>query len=159
MRLPFLLALLALVLLPACGGDDDPPPDPAAPGVPATVEETVPEGVTLIAELSGEAEVPEAGPIAGGGTATVTIAGEELCYELHVEAVEEPEAAHIHEGAAGVAGDVVVPLEAPTDGSARGCTEVEQAVAEAILAEPSNYYVNVHNAEFPAGAVRGQLRR
>lgn len=30
-------------------------------------------------------------------------------------------------------------------------------VIDAILANPDGYYLNVHNAEFPAGAVRGQL--
>ncbi|MBI2861424.1 MAG: CHRD domain-containing protein, partial [Chloroflexi bacterium] len=51
-----------------------------------------------------------------------------------------------------------VPLSPPTTGSFSGCAEgVDPALIQAIITSPENYYVNVHNAEFPAGAVRGQL--
>jgi len=35
---------------------------------------------------------------------------------------------------------------------------VDATVAAAILAHPKGYYVNVHTAAFPNGAVRGQLK-
>jgi hypothetical protein len=54
---------------------------------------------------------------------------------------------------------VVVPLAPPTGGSSSGCAEVSRELALAILKSPSDYYVNVHNAEFPAGALRGQLSK
>jgi len=87
-----------------------------------------------------------------------------LCYVLTVEGLSGASAAHIHEGAAGTNGPVVVNLAAPADGNAADClTEGEagkfvgdQTVAD-ILANPSDYYVNVHNSEFPGGAIRGQL--
>ena len=87
-----------------------------------------------------------------------------LCYVLTVEGLSGATAAHIHEGAAGTNGPVVVNLAAPADGNAADClTEGEtgkfvgdQTVAE-ILANPAGYYVNVHNPEFPGGAIRGQL--
>lgn len=87
-----------------------------------------------------------------------------LCYVLTVEKLSGASAAHIHEGAAGTNGPVVVNLAAPADGNAADClTEGEagkfvgdQTVAD-ILKNPSDYYVNVHNSEFPGGAVRGQL--
>jgi hypothetical protein len=50
-------------------------------------------------------------------------------------------------------------LDPPTDGTSSGCAEVSRELALAILMSPSDYYVNVHNAEFPAGAVRGQLQK
>ncbi len=88
-----------------------------------------------------------------------------LCYVLTVDKIEPATAAHIHEGAEGENGPVVVNLAAPADGNAADClTEGEagkfvggQTVAD-ILANPEDYYVNVHNAEFPGGAVRGQLQ-
>jgi hypothetical protein len=89
-----------------------------------------------------------------------------LCYVLTVDRIAPASAAHIHRGAAGVAGPVVASLGAPADGNAADClTEGETGkfpgnppgiVAE-ILADPGSFYVNVHNAEHPGGAVRGQL--
>jgi hypothetical protein len=37
--------------------------------------------------------------------------------------------------------------------------EVDRAEAKEILKNPADYYVNVHNAEFPLGALRGQLSK
>ncbi|CAA9502274.1 MAG: hypothetical protein AVDCRST_MAG67-2026 [uncultured Solirubrobacteraceae bacterium] len=95
-----------------------------------------------------------------------------LCYVLKVakiQLVEPGMAAHIHEGAAGENGPVVANLARPFDGDAADClTEGEilpngagafptgETVAD-ILANPSGYYVNVHNPQYPGGAIRGQL--
>lgn len=89
-----------------------------------------------------------------------------LCYVLTVDGIATASAAHVHRGAAGVAGPVVANLGAPADGNAADClTEGETGkfpgdppgiVAE-ILANPAGFYVNVHNAAYPGGAVRGQL--
>ncbi len=87
-----------------------------------------------------------------------------LCYVLLVDKIEPATAAHIHEGAAGTNGPPVANLAAPFDGDAADClTEGEtgkfptgEKVAD-ILANPADYYVNVHNATYPGGAIRGQL--
>lgn len=68
-----------------------------------------------------------------------------------------PTAAHIHVGAAGVAGSIVVPLG--TAYSRRGCTTATKELIDAILANAKGYYVNVHNASYPGGAIRGQLKK
>ena len=115
---------------------------------------------TFTTTLSGAAEVPGPGDANGTGSATVTVNVPEktVCYELTVSNIETATAAHIHVGAAGVAGPVAVGLAAPADGSSEGCVEeVAADVVARILARPQQYYVNVHNAEFEAGAVRGQL--
>ena len=96
----------------------------------------------------------------GGGTAKVTVKGEEVCYELAVSNIAVATAAHIHKGAAGASGPPVVPLTKPdAAGKSSGCATVAKDVAADIAANPAGYYVNVHNAEFPGGAVRGQLSK
>jgi hypothetical protein len=67
---------------------------------------------------------------------------------------------HIHVGAEGVSGDVVVPLDVDGfEGSSEGCIEpMEDAAAlQAIVDDPAGYYVNLHTDEFQGGAIRGQL--
>ncbi|QKR98371.1 CHRD domain-containing protein [Sphingomonas sp. CL5.1] len=114
--------------------------------------------VTFTTMLSGPAEVPPA-PAAGHGTASVTIdtAKGQLCYELSATGTDTPTMAHVHKGAAGVAGPVVVALNPPAQGSSKGCATAPADTLAAILAEPSSYYVNVHTAKYPKGAMRGQL--
>lgn len=109
--------------------------------------------------LLGENEVPGPGDPDGLGFAGVKINTRgQACWGIGVRRIVAPTAAHVHEGDAGVAGPVVVTLSPPPeDGHTRGCTPVDPALAEAIAADPSHYYVNVHNADYPSGAVRGQL--
>jgi hypothetical protein len=114
--------------------------------------------------LTGEAEVndegvPNQGDLDGNGSATITVnpGQEQLCFELTVTGIAPATSAHVHEGAAGINGPVVVTLVPPTSGSSSGCTFVSRDLARAIIHDPENYYVNVHNMEFPDGALRGQL--
>jgi hypothetical protein len=109
--------------------------------------------------LTGAAEAPGPGDPDGIGAAAIVIDTEtdRVCWLIAVKRITLPAtAAHIHVGAAGVAGPVVVGLSPPNAlGFSFGCTT--SSAADAIVANPSGYYVNVHNADFPAGAVRGQL--
>jgi hypothetical protein len=97
-----------------------------------------------------------------------------LCYNLQVKRIAELDlapgngrAAHIHKGKAGENGPVVANLAWPQNGQAADCLDarlrpaqfpVGDAVVADILANPENYYVNVHNSQYPGGAIRGQLR-
>jgi len=118
-------------------------------------------GRPLATDLTGAVEVPGPGDPNGSGSARVTVnPGRGLvCYTLQVSDIQPATAAHIHEAPAGMAGPVVVPLEAPTDGSSSGCAEVDRELALDILRNPADYYVNVHNVEYPLGALRGQLSK
>lgn len=88
-----------------------------------------------------------------------------VCYELTFRNVDRPVAGlHIHEVEGTTknprkdAGPVVVDLLAGTrsDGAAT-CVAVDEDTFDGILDDPREYYVNLHNAPFPAGAIRGQL--
>ena len=123
-------------------------------------------GRKLTTTMSGAAECNASGTCNlgdpdGTGTAriTVNIGQKQVCYELEVSGIVPATAAHIHLAPAGVAGPVVVPLGAPSDGDSSGCVTVTAELAKNILKNPAAYYVNVHNADFPAGAIRGQLRK
>jgi len=103
-------------------------------------------------------EVPGPGSADGAGDAFLDFQfGHVLCAELHVRGVDQPIAAHIHHGASGVAGPVVVTLPTPTFNTSRDCMEIDPALYSDIVAHPDQYYVNVHTGKFPNGALRGQL--
>jgi hypothetical protein len=108
---------------------------------------------SLSAVLNGANEVG-GGDSDGVGFATVTVTGaDSISYAVLVNNIGAPTAAHIHRGAAGTNGDPVVTLSPVAFGS----VGVDASLLTEILANPSNFYVNVHTAEFPNGAVRGQL--
>jgi len=117
-------------------------------------------GRLLTTTLTGVKEVPGPGDPDGMGFATVTVNPGQgmVCYELSVSDIAPATGAHIHEAPFGEVGDVVVTLKPPTDDSS-GCVEVGRALAKDILKNPADYYVNVHNLEFEAGALRGQLSK
>lgn len=110
--------------------------------------------------MTGAAEVPGPGDPDGSGTATFRINPGQgrIYYTLAVADIETATAAHIHRVPPDP-GPVVVPLAAPADGSSEGCADVDRALAAAIVRDPGSYYVNVHNAPYPRGAVRGNFSR
>jgi hypothetical protein len=105
--------------------------------------------------LSGANEVPGPGDTDGVGFAVFTIDGTTLRYSVWTQNIAVATSAHIHTGAAGVAGEVFIPLDVNTLTNGNATITAEQA--NAIKSNPSGFYVNVHNAEFANGAVRGQL--
>ncbi|HET9442690.1 MAG TPA: DUF4394 domain-containing protein [Acidimicrobiales bacterium] len=108
--------------------------------------------------LEGEKEAPNPGDPDGGGFALFDFTDDELCYAYLVNNVDGATAAHIHRGAAGIAGPVVIPLSPPDeDGLAVDCVPVASTLVDEIMAYPQGFYVNVHSGAFPGGAVRGQL--
>jgi hypothetical protein len=114
---------------------------------------------TLKASLTGEQEVPGPGDKDGSGNSVVKVYKAKVCYTLEVKRIKPAQAAHIHLGFRGEAGPIVAELEAPTDGSSKGCVAVPRALSLGLKEHPSRYYVNVHNKPFPEGAIRGQLHK
>ncbi len=112
-------------------------------------------GTSFSVALSSSAEVPKSISSSSSGTVDVNIDGTKVCWDFKLSGVHNPTAAHIHQGGSSVSGPVVVPLGAAYKST--DCTTTTAATANAILANPSAYYVNVHTATYPDGAVRGQL--
>ena len=146
--IPLVLAAVLLAAVAAGGA--------AAQDVAGVVRPSV---VRLTTVLTGAEEAPGPGDPDGGGRATLVLLPERgrLCYALVARDIAPATAAHVHVGPPGEAGPVVVTLEPPTRGAAGGCVAADPALLAAIAADPGAYYVNVHNAEYPAGAIRGQL--
>lgn len=121
--------------------------------------------VAQAAHLRGGAEevAPTLGDPDGRGTALVNVnaVGGEICVELTTSNIGNWTMAHIHHADVGVEGPVVVnfALTASDVGPrlSRCVTGVDSTLADDISQHPSEYYVNVHTADFPAGAIRGQL--
>lgn len=113
--------------------------------------------VKLAATLVGPNE-PAGGDADGTGAFAVSIdpdAGD-FCYTLTADKIAKPTAAHVHTGAVGTNGPPIVTIDV-TGNDGDECVAVEPDVLKTIIANPAGYYVNVHTADFPAGAIRGQL--
>jgi 5'-nucleotidase len=119
-------------------------------------------GAPRVANMSGAFEAPGPGDPDGTGFASIRLnAGQRsVCWELSAANITLPaSAAHIHRGAVGDPGPVVVTLSPPgANGKSSGCASgVQRALINEIIDFPERFYVNVHTSDYPAGAIRGQL--
>jgi hypothetical protein len=118
------------------------------------------------ATMKGSNEIPK-GPSGASGTFTVEFKNHQACYRMSVKGLgAKPVAAHIHQGAAGVAGPVRIDLrigantfKGTSPRVAQKCVPATARFVSAIRRNPSGWYANVHTAKNPAGAARGQLKR
>jgi hypothetical protein len=122
-------------------------------------------GRPLTAALLTENEVPACTepppPARGTATVSINLGLSQVCWVIDVENADAPfTGAHIHEALAGSAGPIVVPLSTPNAaGHSEGCRTADPEELKEIMAEPDEYYVNVHNMTCPGGVARGQLRK
>jgi len=113
---------------------------------------------SLTATLSGASETGSGGDAKATGSVSVTVdtSSGQVCATVTSD-ISGAVAMHIHKGAVGVSGPVVVPLDAKKINAGSSCATASAAVAGQIAADPSAYYFNIHTPSFPAGAIRGQL--
>jgi putative cell wall-binding protein len=112
----------------------------------------------LIGFMIGESVVPEPGDFEGSGFAFMlgTDDPDELCaYVGHFDLSSPPSGMHIHEGAEGEVGDVVLELPVP-DGEELAFCLTDEVVPDLFDGE-TEHYIQIHTEDFPDGAVRGQL--
>jgi hypothetical protein len=134
----------------------------AAAALPALGTGAVEDTKLIAKPMDGDQEVPGPGDDDGKGNAKLKLKPDdgEVCFTIKWKNIADPTAGHIHKGAEGKDGDIVVELfdgmedESPI----KGCAEdVEKSVIAKIIKKPEKYYVNVHNDEFSDGAIRAQL--
>lgn len=116
--------------------------------------------VKLKVTATGTKEMGGKGSPTGSGSATFTINESKgtICYSIKFKALAGINGVHIHKGAAGVDGPVVVALNAKRfNKTGSACVKESPAVLGEIAMDPGMYYFNIHTKKFPAGAVRGQL--
>jgi glucose/arabinose dehydrogenase len=117
--------------------------------------------VELEAKLSSDNEVPPSGTGASGDAEVVIDPRRgEVCVEIEAEDLAgDVVAGHIHIGAAGVNGPVVVDLGVDRADFKSCVSGVDPVLIRAISRNPAGYYVNVHTTEVPTGEIRGQLEK
>jgi len=149
------LAVAALALLSSCGGSDyggggmtnyTPPP-------------TTPMTEMYSATLNGSSEVPP-NPSMATGSATLSVDTTTLAMTVSITTSGiAGTAAHVHQGAVGVSGPIIFPLTESYAGSGIWMTSVTLSATQLATLRAGNYYVNVHSVAYPAGEIRGQLKR
>ena len=120
------------------------------------------ETVQIRTVLNAAQEVPSpTGDVSGGGgtfaaTVTKSDTGASISWQLSFSGLTgNAIAAHIHTGATGSPGPVVLALCGPCTNPASGTGNLTEAALQAI--EAGTAYVNVHTPTNPGGEVRGQL--
>ena len=116
-----------------------------------------------LVQMDGAQEAPGPGDPDATGEAILIVNpnNDTVCFLMRWRDIDGTvSAAHIHNGPAGSPAGVVVPLfTGPLDGTdqIRGCVS-DNGWSDAINANPSGFYVNVHSLpNFGPGAIRGQL--
>jgi CHRD domain len=112
------------------------------------------EAVRLVASLSGS-NVVDGGVAEGSGSfsAVIDLDNRRLCYELSTAGIEAATYAHIHYGASGETGRPLISLRINDD----RCTSLAEGTVQDLIADPSQFYVDVVTGENQVDAVRGQL--
>ena len=106
--------------------------------------------------LTGANEVP-AVTSGASGTGAITIGADRSVAGSVTVTGMTPTAGHIHQGAAGANGPVIVPFtQSGNTFSAPAGAKLTEAQYDAYKA--GNLYVNVHSAANPGGEVRAQLK-
>lgn len=113
--------------------------------------------VKLTATLTGAAETAGGDPDGSGGfTVTLDPETNDFCYSLWGDKIAKPTMAHLHTGAAGTDGGPLATLEV-TGKANDECLALDKDKLQPIVDNPAGFYVNIHTADFPKGALRGQL--
>ncbi|HVR92098.1 MAG TPA: CHRD domain-containing protein [Novosphingobium sp.] len=114
---------------------------------------------TLTAALSGSAETRGGDPDGSGGfRVELDPDTNDFCYALWVDKLARPTMAHVHSGPAGSDGAARFTLTV-TGKNNDMCIAIDRDKLQPLVDNPADYYIDVHTAAHPDGAVRGQLAK
>jgi hypothetical protein len=164
---------IALMMAAACGSDSPTTPSNNTGPIVFTAQlsaaNEVPPIANADANARGSATItfnvsrdPATGGVNGGGT--VNFSAPVTAFPAGTQL----RAAHIHTGASGIPGGVLIDtglsaanaITVDANGAATvtfNNINISQGDATNIVANPAGFYFNIHSALNPGGAVRGQL--
>ena len=153
-RAAFVSLAVAVLAFAGCGGTKPVTTAVLPPGVSRAPELPQPINATYSVSLAGF----KRGSPNGSGHAVVSInaSTNELCWTFsQLKNVTSPTVARLFRNFTGASGRNGFLLGRAYKSS--GCIHLESAVLGLIGAKPEQFYVNIHDARFPGGAVRGPL--
>ena len=129
----------------------------ASPALPDSKTFTVP--LSAAAQVSSLQAIGLAGDSDASGLVELTVdpGSRRICYDFSVARLATPLMAHIHKGSAEGIGPSVVTLFTGPGGDLSDCLTWTEKWLTEIVANPSEFYVNLYTTEYPEGALRGQL--
>ncbi len=118
---------------------------------------------TFIVQMTGPQEVPGPGDPDGTGSGTISLndVSGVISWNFTYANIDPPTLMHIHTGASGVQGGILINLGVTTTGGLgtliNSTTHGNLAQVTSVLNNPLGFYVNIHNGPFGGGAIRGQI--
>lgn len=126
--------------------------------MPAMAQDNV---VYIGTSMFGDQEVGHKGAgedASGDFSAELDLANGRMCFTAEVEGLDEVTAVHLHEGAVGKNGPMVLLLQLSGDDGEDVCIDADPELLKKVARKKAGYYINVHTVAYPDGAIRGQLK-
>lgn len=145
------------------------PAEESPPGMEVNENEGLDDPIVAVADLTADQVVPGPGAVdTTGRFELVAETSEQLCVDLVLEnAPAGADNGHVHVGAVGETGRIAIDLgldsvQPSTDGTTTRwddvCMPLKPALIESLSVSTDAYYMQIHSADYPDGAARGQLR-
>jgi hypothetical protein len=111
----------------------------------------------VTAELTGAQEVPPSSTNASGKS-TIVVADDKTVSGTVTVTGMTSTAAHIHQGAAGTNGPVIIPLTKTSPNVFNVPLGTKMTDEQYAAYKNGNLYINVHSAAYPGGEIRVQMQ-
>ena len=158
-RTAFVSLAVVVLAFAGCGGTNKAATTAATSPLPPNVTVYKPPPPLKSATYSTNLAGFKGGALHGSGLAVISInaSSKELCWKFsQLMNVTAPTVARIFRNFRGASGKHGIPLGSPYKSS--GCVPEAAIVLSELLAHPNRFYVAIHDAQFPDGAVHGQLQ-